>query len=156
MSSYAIRPLNSADIPELIAVWKRSVEATHTFLEKEDVAFFLPHVRQAMETLGVWVGEKDGELAGFLIMDDDSVEALFVDPPHIGKGLGSMFLRHAEATRHAGGCLRVDANEQNPDAVAFYRSRGFVETGRSPVDKSGRPFPLVHLVLPRGNPTPEK
>lgn len=147
MTNFSIRPGQSADIPELLSIWRRSAGATHTFLSDDDIAFYLPLVREALASLELWVGECGGVLAGFLVMDGDMVEALFIDPPYIGKGLGGKFIGHALATRAPGCGLRVDANEQNPNAVAFYLSRGFREIGRSPTDKSGRPFPLVHLVL---------
>jgi len=40
----------------------------------------------------------------------------------------------------------VDVNEQNDQAVGFYRKMGFTETGRSPTDDDGRPYPLLHMV----------
>ena len=43
------------------------------------------------------------------------------------------------------GPLRVDVNEQNPEALGFYLANGFEVTGRSPLDGQGRPFPLLHL-----------
>jgi putative acetyltransferase len=36
-------------------------------------------------------------------------------------------------------------NEQTPAAIAFYRHLGFEPFGRSPVDDSGRPYPLIHM-----------
>jgi putative acetyltransferase len=38
-------------------------------------------------------------------------------------------------------------NEQNPEAVGFYLHYGFAQTGRSPLDGEGRPFPLLHMSL---------
>jgi len=39
----------------------------------------------------------------------------------------------------------VDVNEQNQQAVGFYRRLGFEVEGRSEVDSMGKPFPLLHL-----------
>lgn len=47
------------------------------------------------------------------------------------------------------GVVRVDVNEQNPDALGFYLSRGFHHVGRSDLDGDGRPYPILHLALPR-------
>jgi putative acetyltransferase len=41
--------------------------------------------------------------------------------------------------------VREHVNEQNPEAVAFYRSPGFEVVGRSPLDPSGKPFPILHM-----------
>ena len=51
-------------------------------------------------------------------------------------------MRHA---RELKGELTVDVNEQNPAAVRFYEACGFVVEGRSELDSSGRPFPLLHM-----------
>lgn len=45
------------------------------------------------------------------------------------------------------GCRLVDVNEQNPDALSFYRKRGFSVISRDETDESGRPFPILHLEL---------
>ena len=44
--------------------------------------------------------------------------------------------------------LTVDVNEQNPQAVGFYRHYGFIQVARSPLDGEGKPFPLLHMALP--------
>ena len=70
---------------------------------------------------------------------------LFIDPDLRGKGIGRALLDHARSSR---GQMSVDVNEQNPEAVGFYLHYGFAQTGRSPLDGEGHPFPLIHLSLP--------
>jgi putative acetyltransferase len=82
---------------------------------------------------------------GFIGLSDSHVEMLFIDPDCRGRGLGRALLDFARELR---GTLSVDVNEQNPSAVRFYRHYGFVQTGRSPLDGEGRPFPLLHMSLP--------
>ena len=50
-----------------------------------------------------------------------------------------------EHARSLKGPLLLDVNEQNPQARVFYESLGFVVDGRSSVDSTGRPFPLLHM-----------
>ena len=50
-----------------------------------------------------------------------------------------------EHARKLKGPLQVDVNEQNPRAVGFYLSNGFVVAGRSSTDSQGQPFPLLHM-----------
>jgi len=57
-------------------------------------------------------------------------------------------VRHAQALK---GELLVDVNEQNPAACRFYEACGFVVEGRSELDSTGRPFPLLHMRLPAPN-----
>jgi putative acetyltransferase len=124
-------------------IWLRSVKATHTFLTDKDIQSLLPEVRDlALPNLELWVLCSEGRPIGFLGLSGSKVEALFVAPESLRLGGGRMLLDHA---RRLKGSLAVDVNEQNPDAVRFYEACGFTITGRSEVDSSGRPFPLLHM-----------
>lgn len=134
---------------QLVEIWYRAVCRTHHFLTKEDIAFYKNMVKnEALSAVEVWMelNEKK-EPVGFIGLDGPKIEMLFVDPEYHGKGIGSRLLEHAE--RKYGPNLKVDVNEQNEGAHAFYKRYGFVQTGRSELDGSGRPFPLLHLNLQR-------
>ncbi|WP_296952832.1 GNAT family N-acetyltransferase [uncultured Massilia sp.] len=138
-----IRALRAADTDALLAIWLRSVRATHHFLSPGDIDALLPVVRdQVLPALEVWVLEDDGAPQAFMGLDGATVEALFVDPARFRRGAGRVLLAHARALK---GPLRLDVNEANPDALAFYLRMGFRVIGRAPVDGQGRPFPLLHL-----------
>lgn len=79
---------------------------------------------------------------GFVGVDDNRVEMLFVDDASRGKGAGKMLLRYAIEQL---GANELDVNEQNTQGVEFYRHMGFVLVGRSELDGQGNPFPLLHL-----------
>ena len=130
----------------LIALWERSVRATHHFLGEDDIVALRPLVAEALGggALELWalVGDDDVPL-GFIGLDGDDISALFLEPAWRGRGGGRRLVGHAQALR--GGALTVDVNEQNPGAVGFYEALGFTVVGRSPLDDGGRPFPLLHL-----------
>jgi GNAT superfamily N-acetyltransferase len=75
------------------------------------------------------VAEVDGRIAGFITLVSRhgvlEIEDLFVDPPSMRAGVGTMLVDHArtEAVRQRLS-LEVDANVH---AVAFYTAVGFVE-----------------------------
>lgn len=142
-----IHPVVAADVPRLVEVWEASVRATHHFLSEDDIQFFKPSVRA--ELYGALdlacVRDDAGRLAGFVGVADGKVEALFIHPSLRGRGVGRALLDHAVA---ALGGTRVDVNEQNEQAVGFYRRMGFEIEGRSPLDAMGKPFPLLHMRLP--------
>lgn len=139
-----IREGRLEDHETLVGIWLRSVRATHTFLTEDDIQALLPVVREtALPALELWVLCDDGgEPAGFMGLDGSNVEALFIDPAFARRGGGRMLLDHA---RRLKGALRVDVNEQNPEALKFYLAEGFEVVGRSDVDSGGRPFPLLHM-----------
>lgn len=140
-----VRAARREDRESLLALWERSVRATHTFLTHADIVALRPvvAVELASDAIDWWVLEIDGATAGFLGFANDAIEALFIDPSRRGEGGGTLLIEHAQ--RLARGVLTVDVNEQNEDARSFYERRGFAVTGRSPTDSGGRPFPILHM-----------
>ncbi|MBA1263710.1 acetyltransferase [Stutzerimonas sp. NM35] len=142
-----IRQAINADHPLLLNIWQRSVRATHHFLQESVIEELLPQLRDNyLPAVELWVAvdTKDSPL-GFIGLNENHVEMLFIEPDLRGKGIGRALLDHARSSRKQ---MSVDVNEQNPEAVGFYLHYGFVQTGRSPLDGEGRPFPLLHLSLP--------
>ncbi|MFD0679339.1 MULTISPECIES: acetyltransferase [unclassified Paenibacillus] len=131
----------------LVNIWYRAVCQTHTFLTEQDIQYYHNMVQNgALKEVEIWV-ELNGnnEPIGFIGVDGTKIEMLFVDPDYHGQGIGSRLIKHIEKIK--GTNLKVDVNEQNEGAHAFYKRYGFVQTGRSELDGSGRPFPLLHLEL---------
>lgn len=143
----------SEDVDPLVAMWRRSVEATHNFLTAADITMLEPEVRAGLERLEVWVADAGKVTAGFMAMHGNMIEALFIDPACMGMKLGTRFIEHARKLRGDDTELRVDVNEGNPAAVGFYRAKGFQQIGRSETDGAGRPWPLLHLRLHPGHPS---
>ena len=141
-----IRPLRQSEHPALLALWERSVRATHTFLAEADIVFYRPLVADifAGDALELWVltDEANGPL-GFLGLTGNAIEALFHEPAHLGRGGGRRLVAHAQELR--GGALTVDVNEQNAAARGFYEALGFDVVARSPLDETGRPYPILHM-----------
>ncbi|WP_370599864.1 acetyltransferase [Pseudomonas nitroreducens] len=142
-----IRQRIAADNPRLLDIWLRSVRATHHFLQASDIDALLPQVRDLyLPAVEVWVAvDNDDHPLGFIGLNERHVEMLFIDPEMRGQGIGTRLLDFVRESRDS---LSVDVNEQNPQAVGFYLHYGFVQTGRSPTDGEGRPFPLLHMSLP--------
>ncbi|HSX53999.1 MAG TPA: acetyltransferase [Sphingomonas sp.] len=142
-----IRAGTAADVPRALEIWRAAVDATHGFLTAEDrieidrmvAEQFLPNV-----SLVLAVDAADRP-QGFLVMDGEMIDALFVDPAVHGRGIGTALVDHALTL--APNAL-VDASEQASNAVPFYESRGFVRIGRSEQDPQGRPYPLLHFRHP--------
>jgi putative acetyltransferase len=138
-----VRKGGAADVPRAIAIWRDAVDATHQFLTPEDRVHIDAFVaRDFLPNAQLWLVEDKNGPVGFLVMDGEMIDALFVDPAVHGRGFGTALLRHALTLAPQ---AIVDASEQATNAVPFYEARGFVQTGRSELDPQGRPYPLIHL-----------
>ena len=135
---------NVADYAVLSAIWERSVRATHDFLDEDTIteikAALVPDYFPNVELYAL---SHNGSLTGFIGLRDDMIEMLFVDGNRRGQGYGSSLIEFALGR----GATKVDVNEQNPSALAFYRAKGFKITGREAADDAGRPYPILHLSL---------
>lgn len=143
-----IRPAVPTDHADLLAIWERSVRATHAFLSEADIAELRPLVAEelASGSFELWVLAETGEVCGWMGLAGSTIEGLFLAPEARGRGGGRRLVEHAQSLN--AGALTVDVNEQNPEAQGFYERLGFVVVGRSETDGSGRPFPLLHLRRP--------
>ena len=93
----------------------------------------------------------DGFLVlGFYAIEKQSddvyeLEALFVDPEHIGKGVGHALMQHAIQSAIARGAQRL-VIQGDPNATAFYTSHGANPTGfRESESIPGRQLPLFEI-----------
>lgn len=138
-----IRPCRPNDHDRVVAIWRAAVAATHDFLSPHDRAGIDADACAYLRTAPLWlaVDARDTPV-GFMGLSADRLEALFVDPDQLRRGVGRALVAWA-AERNP--VLHTEVNLQNPEAAAFYRRMGFVEIGSTPVDDYGRPYPLLRL-----------
>ena len=139
-----ITEITAEDLPRVVAVWEASVRATHHFLTEANLQFLKSLVADDLAQVKILAGVRDGDgqVVGFIGVEGAEVGALFIHPEWRGQGIGRRLLTYAVETL---GATELDVNEQNDQAVGFYRRMGFDVVGWSPVDGLGQPFPLLHL-----------
>lgn len=139
-----IEKCESSNFDELMKIWESSVLATHHFLKETDFLFFKEVIpKDYMPQLHIYV-IKDNGIKGFLSIHEKQIEMLFVDALARGKGYGGLLLRYAIDEL---GAETLDVNEQNEQAIGFYKKFGFYQVGRSETDGTGREYPILHLSL---------
>lgn len=69
---------------------------------------------------------------------------LFIRPDQRAKGIGRALLEYAIREQEL---RKVDVNEQNPKALAFYEHFGFTVQSRSEQEGSAKPYPILHMIL---------
>jgi putative acetyltransferase len=86
----------------------------------------------------------NGVKIGFVGIANHKIEMLFIRPEYRGKGIGKALTGYVISHHHV---TKVDVNEQNPQAVGFYKKMGFQVTKRNPLDSQGNPFPILEMEL---------
>lgn len=133
-----IRPARASDHPAMEAVFCASVRTLCTEVYGQEIidawigtAGSQRFIRGQQRGNEYYVLIRHGRMAAFgaLKMEDQLLEALFVDPSLAGQGLGRTLLEFMVGVARAAGCRKLRLNS-SLNAVGFYRANGFSETGR--------------------------
>ena len=141
--------INSAsqrDYPAIIELWELSVRASHLFLPEDylqRIKKLLPSILEAVKLFG-HLDKDQKTITGFLGVTDEKIEMLFVHPDKRGQGIGTLLNKFAMEQLHT---YKVDVNEQNEQAVGFYKRIGYEVVGRTEVDGLGKPFPILQMAF---------
>lgn len=132
-------------ICQLAKVWESSVGATHHFLTGQDILRLRPVTENALHMIDTLVvAFAAHEPIGFMCIQDRKIEALFLAPAYIGKGIGKRLIRLAINRYNVS---YIDVNEQNSQAADIYSHLGFEVFRRDETDDQGNPFPILHMKL---------
>lgn len=146
MKIYEVKERDNQLLSILLIIWENSVRATHLFLSDEEVNHIKEYVPQALggvEHLIVAQGENDVPVA-FMGVEDTRLEMLFLSPEERGKKLGKQLIEYGIKKY---GIQEVTVNEQNPQAVGFYKHMGFETYKRTKYDEEGNPYPLLYMKI---------
>lgn len=146
MESFKIDLVEKSEYGTLVEIWEASVRATHHFLKEEDILYFRPLILNTyLDAVELRCArDNQGKILGFLGVADHNLEMLFIHPNNRGMGIGKKLLDYAIIALQV---LKVDVNEQNEQALGFYLKQGFEVVGKSALDGSGKPYPILHMKL---------
>ena len=127
----------------LLGVWHDSVRASHRFLTEADIQRIAPQAKEALQQIQtLWVVEDKLAPIGFMGIQGQKIEMLFLHPAYFRKRLGKRLVQRAFQELNV---KFVDVNEQNPDATRFYERMGFQVFNRHEYDSEGNPFPILEM-----------
>lgn len=120
---------------ELLRLWESELTLAPSYIEKNEV----------------YTALRGGEpVAVFALVDHDGVEweleHLWIDPAHIGGGIGALLFREAVRLARAGGAksLRIVSD---PNAEGFYLRMGAARVGSVASRPEGRRLPVLRFAI---------
>ena len=133
-------------LEQLLNLWERSVKASHLFLSPAEIASIKEYVPQALAAIPCLIValDEDQSPLGFMGIQEESLEMLFLSPEARGKGLGKELLLYGIQNY---GVNQLAVNEQNPLAKGFYEHMGFRVDRRADLDEQGNSYPLLYMKL---------
>lgn len=143
---FSIDIIDKSEFPAVVEVWEASVRATHHFLKEEDIQYFKPLIlNEYLNAVDLrCIRNNEQHIVGFIGVAERNIEMLFIHPNTRGKGIGKFLTQYAIKELNSN---KVDVNEDNEQAVGFYKSMGFKIIGRSELDGTGKPYPILHMTL---------
>lgn len=133
-------------INNLLEVWESAVRATHLFLsdkEIENIKEYVPEAIKFVPNLLV-VENEEGKPLGFMGIQEQSLEMLFISNENRGQGIGKKLIEYGIENYSIN---EVSVNEQNPQAKGFYEHMGFEVYKRTELDEQGNPYPLLYMKI---------
>ena len=126
-------------IQSLTVLWERSAIATHLFLNAEEIAQIKQYLPQALSEVAqlIIAPNEHREPLGFMGINEQKLKVLFLEPALRGQGLGRKLLQYV--------IDKYGVNEQNPQAVGFYKHLGFKIYKRTDLDEQGAPYPFFYM-----------
>ena len=107
-----------------ILEWREQLTVTPTYVDEHRV----------------FVVEVDGTVGGFYALNGNSpvieLDHMWLDPEHIGHGLGRRLVEHCIAEARAGGSRSIEI-DSDPHAEAFYAHLGARRIGKTPAPMDG-------------------
>ncbi|MGW1891888.1 GNAT family N-acetyltransferase [Streptomyces sp. NPDC002004] len=130
-----LRPATVADAAAVADVWLRSFAAALPTVRRahSDDAVRAYFREVVVPAGGTWVADAAGDVVGMMVLEEDELAQLYMDPAWRGRGVGDRFV--ALAKERSPGRLALWTFQVNTPAHRFYERHGFVAVERT--DGSG-------------------
>ena len=117
-----IRPLKIADLETVMQIWLEGNLQAHDFIAPEYWRQNYEFVKKILPQSTVYVYE-DGQIKGFIGLQDDFIAGIFVRQDCRGLGVGRQLLDFVKEQKPR---LQLTVYEKNTSAIKFYKQNGFI------------------------------
>lgn len=131
-----IRQYKEGDIDTIIQIWLDTNIQAHHFISPDYWCANYEMVREMLPHAEIYVYEDDcaKQIDGFIGLNDDYIEGIFVKETMQSKGIGKQLLNHAKEVKST---LKLSVYQKNEKAIKFYLREKFNVQSENIDDNTG-------------------
>lgn len=131
-----IRQYNERDVDEVMQIWLDTNIQAHYFIPSDYWWTNCDMVRELLPYAEIYVCENDRtkQIDGFIGLNDDYVEGIFVKEPMQSQGIGKQLLNYAKKVKSS---LKLSVYQKNEKAIKFYLREKFSLQSENVDDNTG-------------------
>ena len=117
-----IRVLQKADIERVVDIWLDTNLKAHYFIPGQYWKNNIDLVKEMLPQAEVYVYEDDKMIQGFIGINDEYIEGIFVSDEMQSRGIGKILLDYIKDKKDR---LQLKVYQKNVRAMSFYQREGF-------------------------------
>lgn len=117
-----IRELRKTDINRVADIWLKTNLKAHYFIPEQYWTNNYEVVKEILPQADVYVYEDDKIIQGFVGINDEYIEGIFVSDEMQSRGIGKMLLDYIKDKKDR---LQLKVYQKNVRAMSFYQREGF-------------------------------
>lgn len=129
-----IRELQNADINSVTDLWLDTNLKAHDFIPSQYWKNNYDAVKEMLPQAEVYVYENDNKIQGFVGLNDEYIEGVFVSDEMQSQGIGKLLLNFVKEKRTK---LHLNVYQKNIRAINFYQREGFEIRGEGLDEATG-------------------
>ncbi len=120
-----IRKFKKEDISTIMKIWKDENIRTHNFISKEYWENNYEYVKDILPEADIYVYLLDEHIVGFVGVNNNYIEGIFVDIHNQCNGIGTSLLNKIKEEKEN---LTLSVYKKNTNAIKFYEKNDFIIT----------------------------
>ena len=117
-----IRKMQNIDIDRVADIWLKTNLKAHYFIPEQYWTSNYESVKEMMSQAEVYVYEDDKMIQGFIGINDEYIEGIFVSDEMQSRGIGKILLDYIKDKKDR---LQLKVYQKNVRAMSFYQREGF-------------------------------
>ena len=117
-----IRVLEEKDVDIVAKIWLETNIKTHDFIISNYWKEHYEIIKDMFLQAEIYVYEIEKEIMGFIGLDKEYIEGIFVLDQYQKRGIGKALLNHVKAKKEH---LSLNVYQKNLNAILFYQREGF-------------------------------